>query len=170
MSSSGRSATSRSRLLSSIRSGASVCQDRAVSSVPRGARIRPRSPQSLSTTASMPATWVMASTIAGGVYACGAGRCSMVSGPSAQAERMLDPYFQSSDSPEVDPNPRITLDDLCEHIVAVGAAEHDAGASVEVRGPDWPGCSAVATGPDRGCHLDGEHLLEEARDRIPVQH
>ena len=36
--SSGRSATSGSRLFISIRSGASVCQDRAVSVVPRGAR------------------------------------------------------------------------------------------------------------------------------------
>src|SRR5579863_5916361 len=36
--SSGRSATSGSRLFISIRNGASVCQDRAVSVVPRGAR------------------------------------------------------------------------------------------------------------------------------------
>src|SRR4051812_13300779 len=36
--SSGRSATSGSRLFISIRSGASVCQERAVSEVPRGAR------------------------------------------------------------------------------------------------------------------------------------
>jgi hypothetical protein len=42
----------------------------------------------------------------------------------------------------------------------MGAAEHDARASVEVRGPDRPGCTAVATGPDRGCHLDGKHLLK----------
>ena len=36
--SSGRSATSGSRLFINIRIGASVCQDRAVSCVPRGAR------------------------------------------------------------------------------------------------------------------------------------
>src|SRR3990172_7939994 len=56
MSSSGRSATSASRLFRSIRSGASVCQERALRAVPRGARIRERSPQSSSTTASREAT------------------------------------------------------------------------------------------------------------------
>src|SRR6476646_1561217 len=71
----------------------------------------------------------------------------------------LDRDFQSSDSLEVDPDLRIILDDLGEHVVAVRAAEHDAGTSVDVNGPDRPGCTAAATGPDRGCHLDGEHLL-----------
>jgi len=71
----------------------------------------------------------------------------------------LDRDFQSSDSLEVDPDLRIILDDLGEHVVAVRAAEHDAGTSVDVNGPGRPGCTAAATGPDRGCHLDGEHLL-----------
>ena len=50
-SSSGRSATSGSRLLSSIRSGASVDQERAFNSVPRGALIDVRSPHRASTAA-----------------------------------------------------------------------------------------------------------------------
>jgi hypothetical protein len=83
---------------------------------------------------------------------------------------MLDRDFQSSDSCEVDPNPRITLDDLRERVAAVWAAENNAGAAVDVYGPDRPGCAAVAAGPDRGCHFDGEHLLKETRDRIPIQH
>ena len=82
----------------------------------------------------------------------------------------LDRDFQSSDSLEVDPDLRIIVDGLGEHVVAVRAAEHDAGASVDVNGPDRPGCTAAAAGPDRGCHLDGEHLLEETCDRVPVQH
>ena len=82
----------------------------------------------------------------------------------------LDGEFQNADSREVDPNPRITLDDLRERVAAVWAAENDSGASVDVHGPDRPGCTAAAAGPDRGCHLDGEHLLEETRDRIPIQH
>src|SRR5215475_9517030 len=82
----------------------------------------------------------------------------------------LDRDYQSSNSPEVDPNPRIILDDLRERVVAVWAAEHDAGASVDVNGADRPGCTAAAAGPDRGCHLDGEHLLQETCDRVPVQH
>src|SRR5215471_9460704 len=84
--------------------------------------------------------------------------------------RALDRDFQSPDSPEVDPDPRIILDDLRERVVAVWAAEHDAGAPVDVSGADRPGCTAAAAGPDRGCHLDGEHLLEETCDRVPVQH
>src|SRR4029453_14516805 len=88
----------------------------------------------------------------------------------ARTRARLDGDFQSADSREVDPDPRITLDDLCEHVAAVWAAENDAGATVEVRGPDRPGCTTAATGPDRGCHLDREHLLEETGDRVAVQH
>ena len=47
----------------------------------------------------------------------------------------------------------------------MGAAKHDAGAPVDVHGADRPGCTAAAAGPDRGGHLDGEHLLEETGDR-----
>src|SRR5215472_10655230 len=82
----------------------------------------------------------------------------------------LDRDFQGPDSPEVDPGPGITLDDLGERVVAARAAEHEAGAPVEVNGADRPGCTAAAAGPGRGCHLDGEHLLEETCDRVPVQH
>src|SRR2546430_231711 len=82
----------------------------------------------------------------------------------------LDREFRSSDSLEVDPDLRIILGDLGEHVVAVRAAEHDAGTSVEVNGPGRPGRTAAAAGPDRGWHLGGEHLLEDARDRVPVRH
>jgi hypothetical protein len=71
----------------------------------------------------------------------------------------LDGDFQSADSRQVDPSPRIALDDLRERIAAVRAAEHDAGTTVGVNGANRPGCTAVGTGPDRGCHLDREHLL-----------
>jgi hypothetical protein len=82
----------------------------------------------------------------------------------------LDGDFQSRDSREVDPNPRVTLDDLRERVAALWAAENDAGATVDMNGPNRPGHTTVATGPNRGCHLDGEHLLQEARDRIPIKH
>jgi hypothetical protein len=72
----------------------------------------------------------------------------------------LDRDFQSSDSREVDPNPRVTLDDLRKVVAAVWAAENDAGASVDVHGPDRPGCTTAATGANRGCHLNREHLLK----------
>ena len=48
----------------------------------------------------------------------------------------LDGDLQSADSGGVDPDPRITLDDLREDVVAVWAAENDAGAPVDVNGPD----------------------------------
>src|SRR6266550_6242996 len=89
---------------------------------------------------------------------------------SLPSRAKLDYEFESSNTGKVDPNPRITLDDLGEHVVAVWAAEHDAGASVEVRGSDRSGCSAAATGPDRGCHLDGEHLLKQPSNGVAVQH
>src|SRR5215472_10036970 len=82
----------------------------------------------------------------------------------------LDRDFQGPESSQVDPGPRVILGDLGEHVVAVRAAEHDAGASVEVNGADRAGCTAAGAGPGRGCHLDGEHLPEETCDRVPVQH
>src|SRR5215475_6658780 len=60
----------------------------------------------------------------------------------------LDRDFQSPNSPEVDPNPRIIRDDLRERVVAVRAAEHDAGALVDVNGTERPGCTAAVAGPD----------------------
>src|SRR5262249_1582266 len=82
----------------------------------------------------------------------------------------LEPDLPGPDSPAVDPGRRVILDDLGERVAAGRAAEHDAGALVDVSGADRPGCAAAAAGPDRGCHLGGEHLLEEACDRVPVQH
>jgi Major Facilitator Superfamily len=78
--------------------------------------------------------------------------------------------LQSSDSREVDPNPRIILDDLRKRVAAVWAAENDAGATVDVNGPNRPGCTTAATGSNRGCHLDGEHLLKQSSNRVAVQH
>src|SRR6188472_3444157 len=80
----------------------------------------------------------------------------------------LDGEFQNADSREVDPNPRITLDELRKRVAALWAAQNDSGATVDVNGPNGPGRTTAATGPNRGCHLDGEHLLEETRDRIPI--
>ena len=98
-----------------------------------------------------------------------AGLASLV--PSAgDGVSKLDRDFQSADSREVDPNPRITLDDLRKRVAAVWAAQNDSGATVDVNGPNRPGRTTVATGPNRACHLDCEHLLEETRDRISVQH
>src|SRR6266566_2124426 len=88
----------------------------------------------------------------------------------ARKRAVLDGDFQRADSREVDPNPRITLDDLRERVAAVWAAENDAGATVDVDCPNRPGCTAAATGPNRGCHLDGEHLLEQSSHRVAVQH
>ena len=78
----------------------------------------------------------------------------------ARKRAVLDGDFQSADSGGVDPDPRITLDDLCEDVVAVWAAENDAGAPVDVNGPDRSGRATAGTGPSRGCHLDCEHFLQ----------
>ena len=51
---------------------------------------------------------------------------------------VLDRDFQSSESPEVDPNPRIVLDDLRKRVAAVWAAENDAGATVDMNGSNRP--------------------------------
>src|SRR6266568_3524194 len=67
--------------------------------------------------------------------------------------------LESADSGGVDPDPRITLDDLREDVVAVWAAQNDAGATVDVNGADRSGCATAGTGPNRGCHLDCEHFL-----------
>src|SRR4029077_19039556 len=58
----------------------------------------------------------------------------------------LDGEFQSTDSREVDPYPRITLDHLRKRVAAVWAAENDAGAAVDLNGPNRPGCTTAATG------------------------
>ena len=79
--------------------------------------------------------------------------------------RQLNHHFKSSNTGEVNPNPRITLDDLRERVAAVWAAEHAAAASVAVRGPDRSCCTAAATSPDRGCHLDGE-IVSELHERF----
>jgi hypothetical protein len=68
--------------------------------------------------------------------------------------------LQSADSGGVDPDPRITLDDLREDVVTVWAAENDAGAPVDVNGADRSGRATAGTGPNRGCHLDCEHFLQ----------
>src|SRR5438034_11226436 len=78
--------------------------------------------------------------------------------------------LQSADSGGVDPDPRITLDDLREDVVAVWAAENDAGAPVDVNGANRSGCATAGTGPHRGRHLDREHFLQEARDGVAIQH
>jgi hypothetical protein len=59
----------------------------------------------------------------------------------------LDRDFQSSESREVDPNSRITLDDLRKLVAAVWAAENDAGSTEDVNGPNRPGRTTAATGP-----------------------
>src|SRR5262249_7710441 len=82
----------------------------------------------------------------------------------------LDGDFQGADSGEVDPDPRITLDDLRERVAAVWAAENDPGATVDVNGANGSGCTTASTGPNGGCHLDREHLLQQARDRVAIQH
>jgi hypothetical protein len=72
----------------------------------------------------------------------------MRSGTSAAAApARLDRDFESPDSGEVDPDPRVILDDLRKRVAAVCAAENDAGASVDVSGPDRPGCTTVAQVP-----------------------
>jgi hypothetical protein len=88
----------------------------------------------------------------------------------ARKRARLDGEFQISEAPEVHPDPRIALDDLRKRVAAVWAAENDAGATVDVSGPDRPGCTTAATGPDRGCHLDREYLLKQSSDRVAVQH
>src|SRR5438132_6759352 len=103
----------------------------------------------------------------GGTSAAGpAGTTRTASTPTPPAARFsttfssaLDGDFQSADSGGVDPDPRVTLHDLREDVVTVRAAENDAGATVEVNGPDRPGCTTAGTGPNRGRHLDCEHLL-----------
>src|SRR5438876_6916502 len=71
-----------------------------------------------------------------------------------------DADFQSEDAGGVDPDPRITLDDLREDVVAVWAAQNDAGATVDVNGANRSGCATAGTGPNRGRHLDCEHFLQ----------
>src|SRR5262245_43997098 len=58
--------------------------------------------------------------------------------PSTPA-RQLDGDFQSADACGVDPDTRITLDDPREDAVAVWAAENNAGAPVDMNGPDRSG-------------------------------
>src|SRR5438309_5771081 len=79
---------------------------------------------------------------------------------SISTEATSDADFQSADARGVDPDPRITLDDLREDVVAMWAAENDAGATVDVNGPDRSGCATAGAGPNRGCHLDCEHFLQ----------
>jgi hypothetical protein len=50
------------------------------------------------------------------------------------------------------------------------AAENDAGATVDLDGPDRPGCTTAGTGPNGGCHLNREHLLQQASNRVAVEH
>ena len=98
-----------------------------------------------------------------------AGLASLV--PSAgDGVSKLDRDFQSADSREVDPNPRITFDDLRERVAAVWAAEDNSGATVDVNGPNRPGRTTAATGANRGCHLDREHVAQQARDGVAIQH
>src|SRR6187549_810252 len=61
-------------------------------------------------------------------------------------EATSDADLESADSGGVDPDPRVTLDDLREDVVAVWAAENDAGASVDVNGADRSGCATAGTG------------------------
>src|SRR5207302_9520454 len=68
--------------------------------------------------------------------------------------------FQSADSGGVDPDPRITLDDLREDVVAVWAAENYAGAPVDVNGANRSGCATAGTGPSGGRRLDCDHFLQ----------
>jgi hypothetical protein len=79
---------------------------------------------------------------------------------SISTDATSDADLQSADSGGVDPDPRITLDDLREDVVAVWAAENDAGATVDVNGANRSGCATAGTGPNRGCHLDCEHFLQ----------
>jgi hypothetical protein len=62
----------------------------------------------------------------------------------------LDGDFQNADSRELDPYPRITLDDLRERVAAVRAAEHDSGATVDVSGPNRPGRTTEREVPKAG--------------------
>src|SRR6266550_2561437 len=89
---------------------------------------------------------------------------------SISADATSDADLESADSGGVDPDPRVTLDDLREDVVAVWAAENDAGATVDVNGPDRPGCATAGTGPNGGRHLDCEDFLQQARDGVAVQH
>src|SRR5206468_9811183 len=77
--------------------------------------------------------------------------------------------LERADSGGVDPDPRITLDDLREDVVAVWAAENDAGATVDVNGADRSGCATAGTGPNRGCHLDCEIGRASCRERAGVE-
>src|SRR5262249_39586269 len=74
--------------------------------------------------------------------------------PRRRSRRVVDARWTSrprsvasADSGGVDPDPRIALDDLREDVVAVWAAEHDAGATVEVNGADRSGCATAGTSP-----------------------
>src|SRR6266576_5255606 len=79
---------------------------------------------------------------------------------SISTEATSDADLQSADSCGVDPDSRIILDDLREDVVAVWAAENDAGAAVDVNGADRSGCATAGTGPNGGRHLDCEHFLQ----------
>src|SRR6266566_4263263 len=79
---------------------------------------------------------------------------------SISTEATSDADFQSADSGGVDPDPRITLDDLREDVVAVWAAENGAGAPVDVNGADRSGRATAGTGTNRRRHLDCEHFLQ----------
>src|SRR6266404_2491620 len=79
---------------------------------------------------------------------------------SISAHATSDADFQSEDARGVDPDPRIALDDLREDVVAVWAAENDAGAPVDVNGANRSGCATAGTGPNRGRDLDCEHFLQ----------
>ena len=85
-------------------------------------------------------------------------------------EATSDADLESADSGGVDPDPRIALDDLREDVVAVWAAENDAGATVDLDGPNRPWCTTAATRPNRGCHLNREHLLQQTSNRVAVEH
>src|SRR5437667_7053278 len=81
-----------------------------------------------------------------------------------------DSDFQRSDAGKADPKAGAASHYLREDVVTVRAAQDDTGASKDVNRPDRLAGATVGARPDGRRHLDSEHLPEQTRDRIAVDH
>src|SRR5207245_1537260 len=94
----------------------------------------------------------------------------VVAAAPAAATLALGDDFQRPESAQVDARDRASFDDSRQDVAAPGAAEDRPGRAVDVSRTDGPGRAARAARSDRGGHLDREDLLEEAGDRVAVEH
>src|SRR5262245_40169324 len=87
-----------------------------------------------------------------------------------RSRRLRNGHLERAHALDADPDASLVRDDRHERVLAVRAAEDDAGAAKDLGSAHHLARAAPSARPDGGRHLDGEHLLEEARDRVAVQH